>query len=432
MPFMKLLISNALIVPMTEQGLSFHGDIGIDGKHIAFVGSNDTSFIPDRIIDGSSYIAMPALVNAHTHLSMGLMRNYKDDLPTLQAWLAEIFPIENKLSEKDILLASRLGLVELIQSGVTTFADMYFHPQATAEAVLEAGLRASISMTLFGSLEENKHSFFEREKLLGPYVDRSEGRIQIDCAPHAIYTCPKETYQFAHSWAKDHQAVLHTHLSETQIEVRECVRETGKTPLEYLLDIGSLQDVKSLLAHCVHLTDSEVGLLRSLDCSIVHNPSSNCKLSSGIAPVSTYVQSGLNVALGTDGASSNNNLNMVEEMHIASLLGKVYTPTGHKLHPYDVLDMATKAGAKALGLDGKIGQLKAGMEADIILVDVHKSHLTPLNDPFSALVYATQASDVDTVLCQGRVLMQGRNLMTLDHDQVIRDVQESWAEVQQR
>jgi Cytosine deaminase and related metal-dependent hydrolases len=123
---------------------------------------------------------------------------------------------------------------------------------------------------------------------------------------------------------------------------------------------------------------------------------------------------------------------MVEEMHIASLLGKVYTPTGHKLHPYDVLDMATKAGAKALGLDGKIGQLKAGMEADIILVDVHKSHLTPLNDPFSALVYATQASDVDTVLCQGRVLMQGRNLMTLDHDQVIRDVQESWAEVQQR
>jgi len=429
---MKLLLSNALIVPMTAQGLYFRGDIGIDGRHIAFTGTNDPSFVPDRIIDASSSIAMPALVNAHTHLSMGLMRNYKDDMPTLQAWLAEIFPIENKLTERDVLLASRLGLVELIQSGVTTFADMYFHPQSTAEAVLEAGIRASISVTLFGGLEENKQRVYDREKLLRPYIDRSEGRIQIDCAPHAIYTCPKETYQFAHSWTKDHQAILHTHLSETQLEVQDCIRETGKTPLEYLLDIGALQDVKSLLAHCVHLTDSEADALHDLDSSLVHNPSSNCKLSSGIAPISSYIQKGVTVALGTDGASSNNNLNMVEEMHIASLLGKVHATTHQKLHPYDVLRMATADGANALGLQQKIGMLKAGMEADILLVDIHKSHLTPLNDPFSALVYATQASDVDTLICQGRVVMEGRRLMTLDQDQIIKDVQKSWADVQQR
>ncbi len=429
---MKLLISNALIVPMTEQGLYFHGDIGVDDKHIAFVGKNDGTFIPDRIIDGSSFIAMPALVNAHTHLSMGLMRNYKDDLPTLQAWLAEIFPIENKLSEQDILLASRLGLVELIQSGVTAFADMYFHTQATAEAVIESGIRASLSVTLFGSLEESKQQAFDREKILRPYVERSKGRIQMDCAPHAIYTCPKQTYQFAHSWAKDHQAILHTHLSETRLEVQDCIKETGKTPLEYLLDIGALQDVKSLLAHCVHFTDSEMQHMKGLDASVVHNPSSNCKLSSGIAPISTYVENGLNVALGTDGASSNNNLNMVEEMHVASLLGKVHTPTNYKLHPYEVLQMATCNGAKALGLGHKIGQLKQGMEADILLVNIQKSHLTPLNDPISALVYATQASDVDTLLCQGKILMENRRVTAFDHDRVIRDVQKSWADIQQR
>ncbi|ADY13766.1 amidohydrolase [Sphaerochaeta globosa] len=429
---MKLLISNALIVPMTQEGTYFRGDIGIDGKHIVFVGEADPGFVADRIIDGSFHIAMPALVNAHTHLSMGLMRNYKDDLPTLQAWLGEIFPIEDKLTEKDILIASRLGLVELIQSGVTTFADMYFHPQASAEAVLETGLRASISITLFGSLEENKTRVFDRERLLSPYVGRSEGRIQVDCAPHAIYTCPKETYQFAHSWAKDHQAILHTHLSETMQEVQDCLKETGKTPLQYLLDCGVLKDVKSLLAHCVHLTDTEVELLKGLDSTIVHNPSSNCKLSSGIAPISTYFQKGISVALGTDGASSNNNLNMFEEMHVASLLGKVYKPTGYTLHPYEVLSMATVNGAKALGLEKKIGQLKAGMEADILLVNTHASHLTPLNDPFSALVYATQASDVDTLLCQGRILMEGRKVMTIDEDQVIKDAQKSWAEVQQR
>ncbi len=429
---MKLRINNALIIPMTQEGLSLRGDIGIDGNHIAFVGTSESAFQADRVIDGSSFLAMPALVNAHTHLSMELMRNYKDSLPSLQAWLAEIFPIEDKLSEKDVLNASRLGVIELIQSGCTTFTDMYFHPQATAQAVLEGGIRGSIGVTLFGGLEENKDRFAEREKILAPYLARSNGRLTLNVAPHAIYTCTKETYQFAADWARETGNVFHTHLSETRKEVEDCIAETGMTPPAYLTSIGVLKDVKSMLAHCVHLTDEDVALLSSYDATIVHNPSSNLKLSSGIAPIASYLEAGIPVALGTDGASSNNNLNMFEEMHIASLLQRVVDTTKMKLSPYQVLEMATSTGAHALGLGDTIGTLEPGKEADLLLIDLNKSHLTPLNDPFSALVYATQASDVDTVICQGKILMEHRKVLTLDENQTILDVQRSWAEVLER
>lgn len=223
--------------------------------------------------------------------------------------------------------------------------------------------------------------------------------------------------------------ILHTHLSETRKEVEDSISTFGDTPLSYLSRLGCLGDIKTLLAHCVHLTDEELIILKDLDATIVHNPSSNTKLSSGLAPISKFLEHGVQVALGTDGASSNNNLNMFEEMHIASLIGRVYTPTNTKLTPYQVLSMATTNGAKALGLEARIGRLEAGMEADILLLDLKKSHLTPLNDPFSALVYAAQASDVDTLFCQGRMLMQKRKILTLREEDVLKDANSCWAEV---
>lgn len=429
---MKTLIANALVVPMTKEGYSLRADIGIDGKHIAFVGKADASFQPDRVIDASSFLAMPALVNAHTHLSMGLMRNYKDDMPTLQEWLAEIFPIEDLLDERNILFASRLGIMESIQSGVTTVADMYFNQHSTAKAILEGGIRASIGITLFGDLRQSKERVKKSETLLRDFRDHPDNRIRFDYAPHAIYTCPEETYRYAHALAKDHGAILHTHLSETRKEMEDSISTFGDTPLSYLSRIGCLADIKSLLAHCVHLTEEELIILKDHNATIVHNPSSNTKLSSGLAPVSKFLEQGLQVALGTDGASSNNNLNMFEEMHIASLIGRVYAPTNTKLTPYQVLSMATTNGAKALGLDARIGRLEAGMEADILLLDLQKSHLTPLNDPFSALVYAAQASDVDTLFCQGKMLMQNRKMLTLKEEDVLRDVNSCWADVLSR
>jgi 5-methylthioadenosine/S-adenosylhomocysteine deaminase len=432
MEAMKTLISNALIIPMTSENFSFKGDIGIEGKKIVFVGKRPQDFIADKTIDGSSYIAMPALVNAHTHLSMGLMRNYKDSAANLQDWLEEIFPIENKLTDSDVLHASRLGIIESIQSGITTFNDMYFSIAATAQATNEGGIRAFIGLTLFGDIEDSKERMKTNPKKVAYEVGKSEGRIRLCVAPHAIYTCSADTYRYGHDWAKDHQIPLHTHLSETQNEFDTCMSLHGKTPVQYLYDLGSLSGIKSILAHCVYLTDKDIELLTSLDASIAHNPSSNCKLASGIAPIGKYSRQGINITLGTDGSSSNNNQNMFEEMHIASLLSTVSSRNPGNLSPYKILEMATINGAKAFGIDSLIGTLEAGKEADLILIDTKKSHLTPLNDPFSALVFSTQASDVDTVFCQGKLVMENRKVLGLDFESTIEQANTCWEDVLKR
>jgi len=429
---MKILISNAMIIPMKQEGEFFYGDIGIDGVHISFVGTKPASFIPDKTLDATGMLAMPSLVNAHTHLAMQYMRNYKDDAPNLHDWLAQIYPIEDKLTQADVLASSRLGVIELIQSGVTLFNDMYFFQEATAHAVNEGGIRANLGLALIGDLAATKLRIKEREKLTNPAIAASNSRITLDIAPHAIYTCTKETYQYGHDWAKANHRNLHTHLSETKKEVDDCLSEHQMTPLHYLDSIGAMKDIPSLLAHCVHLTTSEIKLLKSMDASVVHNPSSNCKLASGIAPVGIFLKNGINVALGCDGSSSNNNQNMFEEMHIASLLSSVNTGHLCNLKPFDILRMATINGAKALGLDKRIGSLEAGKEADILLLDLNKAHLTPLNDPFSALVYAAQASDVDTLFCQGKMVMQNRKVLGLDQEEIQREGNSRWKTIQSR
>ena len=425
---MNVLITNTLIIPMTREGYALRGDIGIDSGKIVFVGPGDPAFVPDKIIDGSGHLTMPALVNAHTHLAMILMRNYKDNLPTLQAWLSEIYPIEDTLTADDIYRACRLAVAELIQSGTTTFCDMYFHPAATIDAVIEGGIRANLGLTLFGDGESSRARIKEREAVMKEAQGHPSGRITISIAPHAIYTCTTETYQIANQWARENNAMLHTHLSETREEVDNCLKAHGKTPLIYLSEIGAIDGIKSIFAHGVHLSDEEVALLSTLDASLVHNPSSNLKLNCGIAPIASYRERGVRVALGTDGASSNNNLNMVEELHIASLLGRL----GGNLSAYEAVSMATIDGARALGLDDRIGTIEVGKEADLIMVNLNKSHLTPLNDPFSALAYSAQASDVDTVLCQGKILMEGRVLTGYDINELIEDTKRCWSGVLSR
>ena len=425
---MNILITNTTIIPMTAAGYTLCGDIGISGGKIVFIGERDGSFVADKIIDGSNHLTMPALVNAHTHLAMVLMRNYKDDLPTLQEWLSEIFPIEDKLSAEDVYTACRLAVAESIQSGVTTVCDMYFHPSTTIQAIIEGGIRANLGLTLFGDGETSRQRIGERAAIMQAGAAHPSGRITLSAAPHAIYTCTSETYQIARQWAKENGAILHTHLSETRQEVEECIAEHGVTPLIYLQRIGALDDVKCVFAHGVHLSDEEVSLLSSLDASVVRNPSGNLKLDCGIAPIASYKARGVSVALGTDGASSNNNLNMFEEMHVAALLGRL----GGRVSPYEVLSMATIDGARALSLDDRIGTLEVGKEADLIMVNLKQPHLTPHNDLFSALVYSAQASDVSTVLCQGKILMENRILTGYDVDSLLEDTEARWASVLSR
>ncbi len=376
----------------------------------------------DTIKDCTGLVAIPGLINSHTHLSMTLMRNYKDTCSNLQEWLGEIFPIEDRLDEDDIYWASLLGLAESIKAGTTCFADMYFQQWKTVQACKEAGMRAALSLTLFGDEEETKKRLSNRK--LFDSIDVPT--IRADVAVHSIYTCSKGTYSYASSWAKERGLVVNTHLSETKKEVDDCLRETGKTPAFYLDETGFF-DQPCYVAHGVWLTDEEVKLLAEKNVSIVHNPSSNCKLASGIAPVSKFKKLGANIALGTDGASSNNNLSMLKEMRLAAMISTVSTMDVSALRPYEILKMATANGAKALHLEDKIGTLEEGKQADIVFINLETANVCPTNDLFSALVFSINESNVDSLYVAGRCLMEKGRLQSLDEEIICKEVKKRWA-----
>lgn len=413
---------------MTKRDCFFKGSILIENGIITEIGQIERS--ADSKIDASSMIALPSFVNAHTHLSMVLMRNYKDTAENLQDWLSEIFPIEDKLNDEDIYQASRLGAAELIQSGCTVFADMYFHAWNTVKAIKEAGIRGIIGQTFMN--DENDAEF--RIEEIAPRILEAIGNddmLRLDAAVHAIYTSTPDCYIRAAEWVKERGVRLHTHLSETRKEVDDCIAAYGKTPVELFNDIGVFS-VPVYAAHGVHINEEEMEILKEHDVSIVHNPASNMKLASGIAPVKKYREKGINTALGTDGASSNNNLSMIKEMNTAALLQTIANMTPSAVRPYDIIEMATIGGAKALGLDNRIGTIEKGKEADIVLINTADANMSPLNDPFSAIVFSADRKNVDTVFCKGRKLLEGGKLLTIDKAEAIAKTNERWEDILRR
>ena len=425
---MRTHIKNALIIPMKNDGEFFRGDILIEDGKITYIGES-RDLDADEIVDAEKRIALPAFVNAHTHLAMVLMRNYKDDKENLQEWLSEIFPIEDKLNGDDILKASRLGIAELIKGGTTTFADMYFLAHETAKAVKEAGINASIGLTLFGDEAESEERYAVRFPLMCKEQEDYD-RIVFNIAAHAIYTTTKESYLKAKEIAENHGIIINTHVSETRKEVDDCIKKNGTTPLLYLERIGALSRNNMILAHGVHLTDEELAIVKEYGLSVINNPSSNMKLTSGALDVMKLMEMGINVALGTDGASSNNNLNMLEEMHVAALSAalKALKP----MKAYDVLKMATINGAKALHLDDRLGTLEEGKDADLILISTEGENMNPLNDPFSAIVYSASSEDIRTVFSKGRKVLDERRITYADEKKMIEDVNAAWLDILRR
>ena len=413
---------------MTKRDCFFKGSILIENGIITEIGQVERS--ADSIIDASSMIALPSFVNAHTHLSMVLMRNYKDTAENLQDWLSEIFPIEDKLNDEDIYQASRLGAAELIQSGCTVFADMYFHAWNTVKAIKEAGIRGIIGQTF---INDEKDAEFRIEEIAPRILEAigNDDMLRLDAAVHAIYTSTPDCYIRAAEWVKERGVRLHTHLSETRKEVDDCIAAYGKTPVELFNDIGVFS-VPVYAAHGVHINEEEMEILKEHDVSIVHNPASNMKLASGIAPVKKYREKGINTALGTDGASSNNNLSMIKEMNTAALLQTIANMTPSAVRPYDIIEMATIGGAKALGLDNRIGTIEKGKEADIVLINTSDANMSPLNDPFSAIVFSADRKNVDTVFCKGRKLLEGGKLLTIDKAEAIAKTNERWEDILRR
>ncbi len=375
----------------------------------------------DEIINGEKKVLMPGLVNTHTHLSMSLLRGLADDLP-LDTWLNDhIWPVEANLNGEYCYAGALLACIEMIKSGTTTFNDMYFFMDDVAKAVDEAGLRGMLchGMIDLGDEEKRKAEFKETTRIIEKCHDTANGRIKVAFGPHAPYTCSEELLRGVREKADKMGLKIHIHVSETEFEVQQVIEAHGSRPFEYLNEIGFLGgDV--LAAHAVWLSDNEIEIIKEKGVNLSHNPASNMKLASGISPVSKLVDNGVNVSLGTDGAASNNNLDMIEEMKLAALLQKVNTMDSTALPAEKVFEMATIDGARALGLQEEIGTIEVGKKADLVLLDMKAPHLTPFRHPMSHLVYAAKGSDVDTVICNGEILMKNKELEVLDEAEVIK------------
>lgn len=416
---MRILIQDTAILRMVDQAEGIlYGDIAIEDDKIVAIGTAPEGFTPEYVIDGKKQLAMPGLINAHTHMAMSLMRNYADDLP-LMTWLSEkIWPIEAGLTPDDVYLGTMLSIAEMIRSGSTTFNDMYFEMEEVAKAVEISGVRANLSRGMIGNDTEGLEKLENSRAFHEAWNGKADGRIVVDIAPHAPYTCSDGFIKKAVELSKALKTQIHIHLSESLFEVNESLEKYGVTPIKKMEDLGVFE-VKTNAAHCVHLHDEDFEILKKHDVSVLYNPSSNLKLGNGFAKVSKMVGMGINVALGTDGSSSNNNINMFEEMHLCALVNKGIEADPTALPAYKVLEIATIGGAKALGIESEVGTLEIGKKADLILVDLNKPHLIPQYDLVAMLVYSAAASDVKTVLCNGKVLMQDYEIKSFDEKLIL-------------
>lgn len=369
------------------------------------------------VIDGRGKFATPGLVNAHTHASMTLLRSYSDD-KALMDWLQkDIWPVEDKMTRRDIYWGAALAAVEMIRGGTTAFADMYGPDMAeVAKVVDESGLRGSLSRGLIGFADGNGERIANNVELYKNFHGAANGRITVMFGPHAIYTCPPDYLRKVAAEAAKLGAEVHMHMNETKTEIDDCLKNYGKRPFEVVAETG-LFDTGTLAAHCVYLSDEEIEIIKRKKIRVAHNPGSNMKLASGIAPVTKLLANGVTVALGTDGASSNNNLDMLEEARLAALLAKVDTLDPLAVPAAQALQMATDFGAQALGLQN-VGRLEVGCKADIVLWDMSGVEWQPNYNPVSLLIYSANSSAADTVIVDGKILMQARELKTLDAEKI--------------
>ena len=370
-----------------------------------------------NVIDGKNKFATPGLVNAHTHASMTLLRSYSDD-KALMDWLQkDIWPVEDKMTRKDIYWGAALAAVEMIRGGTTAFADMYGPcMEEVARVVEESGMRGSLSQGLI-SFADGEKKLASNVALYKNFHGAADGRITVMFGPHAIYTCPPDYLKKVAAEAAKLGAEIHMHMNETQTEINDCLKNYGKRPFEVVDETG-LTDLGMLAAHCVHLSDEEIEIIRRKKIRVAHNPGSNMKLASGICPAPKLLAAGVTVALGTDGASSNNNLDMLEEIRLAALLAKVDTLNPLAVPAAQALQMATEFGAAALGLQN-VGRLAEGCKADIVLWDMRGVEWQPNYNPASLLVYSANTSAADTVIVDGKILMEGHALKTLDEEKIL-------------
>ncbi len=414
-----ILIKNALILnPNNFENKK--QSLLIKGNLIAEIADEIDEAGVEKIIDADGKILLPGLINTHTHLSMTLFRGLADDL-SLDSWLNDhIWPMEANLNGDYCYIGALLGAIEMIKSGTTTFSDMYFYMEDVARAVEDAGIRAVLSygMIDFGDAERRENEINQNMTLFNSCNGMANGRIKVFLGPHSPYTASEDLLKKVRELADEYNMGIHIHVSETQKEINDSLDEKGLRPFEYLEKIGFLgPDV--VAAHCVWLSDEEIEIIKKHGVKVSHNPCSNMKLASGVSPVSKLIENDICVSIGTDGASSNNNLDLIEELKTASLLQKVSTLDPKVLSSDEAIEMATIKGAETLGLSEEIGSIEVGKKADIILIDTNAANMTPDSSSLSSnVIYSANGSNVDTTICDGKILMENKKLTELDENEI--------------
>lgn len=411
------------VIPAGDKDEVRETTIYIEGNRIVAFGEKPEGFHEGKVIDGKDKLVIPGLVNCHTHSYMAFMRNVADDLPFMDWLFGTIDPIEQQMTDEDTYWGACLAIIEMMKSGTTCFNDMQMNIHQTTRAVKESGMRAVISRGLIGSGNDEAGQM----RLGQAYEERDAAkdcdRLSFMLGPHAPYTCDDGFMRIVSEEAKKNNMRIHVHLSESVSEIQQIQEKYGCTPIE-MADKNGLFDVPAIAAHCVQVTDKDIDILKEKKVSVVTNPASNMKLGNGFAPVPEMLEKGINVCLGTDGAASNNSLNMFHELSLLTLVHKGIHKTPECISAREGFRIATINGAKALGLEEEIGSIEEGKKADLAILNLNTPSLTPRNNLIAGLSYSANGSEVETVIIDGKIVMEDRKILTMDEELVYKKISE--------
>ena len=408
-----ILIKDALA--LIDGKIDRHSIYITDDK-ISGIDKEPAGFAKDTLIDGGKFLVIPGLINAHTHSYMAPLRNIADDMPFMDWLLKGVQPVEDKMSGEDAYYGAMLAIIEMIMCGTTTFNDMQMHIHQTTRAVKESGMRAVISRGLVGSAYD-RNDVRIKEALEEMEDGKDCDRLSFMLGPHAPYSCGPDYLRCVADIAKEKGLGIHIHLAESLTEIENLKKEHNCTAIEYAQKAGCFE-VPAIAAHCVNVTDKDIEIMKENNVSVVTNPASNMKLGNGFAPVPKFLDAGINVAIGTDGAASNNSLNLFHEISLLTLIHKGVSKDPVCIGAADAMKIATENGAKALGLEGVTGKIAKGYKADLALLNLDTPSMIPYNNMISSLAYSANGSEVDTVIIDGKIVMQDREIKTIDTEKV--------------
>ena len=421
---MGIIIENPLVV-INKDGRDqvIKANIYIEKDRIVGISEPPKDFKIDKRISGEQRFLLPGFINCHTHSYMTIFRNVADDL-AFSDWLFHtVMPLEEKMAPEDAYWGASLAILEMMKSGTTCFSDMQMHIGQTSKAVKDSGMRAMIGRGLVGSGTDDAGSNKLKEAKIEMEEYKDCTRLTYSFAPHAVYTCDEEYLKIVAKTAKQENLPIHIHLSESRMEVENAKKEFGCTPIALCENTGIFEN-KTIAAHCVHLTKEDIEILKRNQVSVVTNPASNMKLGNGFAPIPELIEAGVNVCLGTDGAASNNSLNLFHELSLLTLIHKGNKELAECISAKEAFAIATRNGAKALGLEKEIGNIEIGKKADLILLKLDTPSFMPQNNLIAGLSYSANGSEVETVIIDGKITMENRKILTMDEEKIYAKVSE--------